>query len=94
MGKGTSFVPGEMISNMNSASHVFNKRQMAIGGGLGPDTTGNLIQPLRSNPFLSCDAQGQFHPDKNLFLPIDMERTKTYVSLMSNLMAEYRRHEN
>lgn len=91
MGTGKELNPQEMIELMNQASFSFHYRQMAFGGGLGPKTFTNLVPLLKENPYLSCDAQGQLHPNKDLFKPINLEWAKEYVRKVSNLMVEYRR---
>lgn len=60
---------------------------LAVAGGLGPDTL-NLLEPLRSYfPNLSIDAQSNLRPSRNARDPIDWDYAATYLRKAIRLLA-------
>lgn len=86
MGRGTPFNPDHMIQLVETALMSFEEDQIAVAGGLGPDTYRNLEPVLSMYPSISCDAQGQLRPTLSAVDPIDMDRVQGYIRGVCSLL--------
>jgi hypothetical protein len=86
MGRGTPFNPQHMVEMVETALKHFGEDQIAVAGGLGPDTYMNLAPILKAYPNISCDAQGQLRTSLKATDPIEMDRVCAYISGVCSLI--------
>jgi hypothetical protein len=88
MGRGIAFDPSHVLRNLAIASCVFRDDQLAVAGGLGPDTYENLKPILDQYPKISCDAQGRLRPSHNALDPLNMEYVEQYIKGVCSLLSK------
>lgn len=86
MGRGTTFDPTDILSQLEYVSWDFTNDQIAVAGGLGPDTYQNLKPILDEYPEVSCDAQGRLRPSHNALDPLDMDLVEKYIKGICSLL--------
>jgi hypothetical protein len=86
MGRGTTFDPTEIIKTLNAVTWNFTKKQLAVAGGLGPDTYQNLKPILNEYPEISCDAQGRLRPSHSALDPLNMDYVEQYIKGVCSLL--------
>ncbi len=88
MGKGEPLNPEVTLEYLRMFTKVIPIEKIAIGGGLGPETT-HLLKPIvEVFPRISWDAQGQMRKPKSQTTPIEMPRVISYVYESSMLAYE------
>lgn len=86
MGRGKTFTPDYMLHNIAVALKYFDQDQIAVAGGLGPETYLNAKPILELYPQISCDAQGRLRHSGNSKDPLDLELVKQYVQGICSLL--------
>lgn len=86
MGKSVTFTPEYMLFLLSTALKYFDQDQIAVAGGLGPETYINLKPVLELYSHVSCDAQGRLRPSHNAVDPLDMELVKKYITSVCSLI--------
>lgn len=86
MGRGIPFDPLYMNSLVETALRYFSEHQIAVAGGLGPQTYDNMRHLLKKYPSISCDAQGKLRSSGSAVDPLDLELVKQYVSGVCSLI--------
>lgn len=86
MGKGIPFSVSHMLELVRVASLYFDEDQIAVAGGLGPDTYMNLQPIIQKYPKISCDAQGRLRASGSAVDPLDMDRVIAYVKGVASLV--------
>lgn len=84
MGTGTPFDPEAFLQLIDNTD--FPPFQLAVAGGLGPDTYSNLQPLLDEYPELSCDAQSRLRQSHNSLDPLDMGRVIAYIEGVCSLI--------
>lgn len=91
MGRGIEFDPAQGLSRVRqvlNGTYFFQQEQIAVAGGLGPNTYSNLKPILDTYPAISCDAQGKLRPSGNAMDPLDIELTEQYIRGVCSLLTE------
>lgn len=86
MGKRTPFDPDRMLELVETALMYFDEDQIAVAGGLGPNTYKNLAPLFDLYPDLSCDAQGQLRASIDSREPIEIDRVCAYIDGVCSLI--------
>lgn len=88
MGRGITFDPTQTINMISTALKYFDQDQIAVAGGLGPETYTNMKPILERWPNISCDAQGRLRPSHNAKDPLNMEYVTKYISGVCSLLTQ------
>jgi hypothetical protein len=72
----------EIIDNTD-----FPPNQIAVAGGLGPETYQNLKPIVDEYPEISCDAQGRLRPSHNALDPLNMDYVEQYIKGVCSLLS-------
>jgi phosphoribosylanthranilate isomerase len=86
MGRGKTFSPDLMLHNVAVALKYFDQNQIAVAGGLGPETYLNLKPIVELYPQISCDAQGRLRDSGSAKDPLNMDLVAKYVSGICSLL--------
>lgn len=86
MGRGVEFDPQRTLNLVKQTLSIVPERKIAVAGGLGPNTFGNLKPILDVYPAISCDAQGQLRLSGKATDPINMKRVTDYISGVCSLI--------
>lgn len=87
VGQGIPFDPSVVLGFLKKFTEVIPANRLALGGGLGPETTHLLTTIVSLYPEISWDAQGQMRKPKSQITPIEMSRVCSYVFKSSALAA-------
>lgn len=89
MGRGIPFDPRSALGRVNDLITAgYKPEQIAVAGGLGPDSYTNLTRLLEVHPTLSCDAQGKLRPSGSALDPLDIELTERYIQGVCSLLTK------
>lgn len=91
MGRGVEFDPQAALSRVRQVlkeTYFFEPYRIAVAGGLGPNTYGNLKPIFDVYPEVSCDAQGKLRPSGNAMDPLDIDLTEQYIRGVCSLLTE------
>jgi hypothetical protein len=87
MGKGIPFDSATVLYDIEiSLSCGFSQNQIAVAGGLGPDTYMALLPVLDRYPNISCDAQGRLRPSGSATDPLDFDCVRQYIAGVCSLL--------
>ena len=86
MGRGTPFASEHMLELVETALMYFGEDQIAVAGGLGPNTYRNLAPVFDVYQDLSCDAQGQLRSSLDARFPLEMDRVCDYIRGVCSLI--------
>lgn len=86
MGRGKTFDPSLMLHNVAIAMKYFDQDQIAVAGGLGPETFLNLKPIVELYPEISCDAQGRLRPSGNAKDPLDFNLVEQYITGICSIL--------
>lgn len=79
-GKGIPLEPDFLIPKITMLKENLPEMEIAVAGGLGPDTI-NLMESIwKDYPEISIDAQGQLRSSKNALDPIDWKLAEDYLT--------------
>lgn len=88
MGRGKTFNPDFMLGNVAVTLKYFDQNQIAVAGGLGPETYLNLKPIVELYPEISCDAQGRLRPSGNAKDPLDFNLVGQYIKGVCSILEQ------
>lgn len=89
MGRGIPFNPATVLYDIEMAlSCGFSQHQLAVAGGLGPDTYMGLQPILDRYPNISCDAQGKLRPSGSATDPLNFDYVRRYIAGVCSLLVD------